>query len=338
MIIKRDLSLDILRGIALLCIILIHTSPSSIFLQQIRNFDVPLMVFLSGVSYILSCKKKSHFTYRAYFLKRFKRLILPTWIFLLIYFSFYHIVYFFFPVGENNFPPFKMFKCFVLMTDWYVWIIRIFFIIALVAPIIGYVSKRNYLRVLLTSFFTLFIFEFIPLNHEDSLLYYLGMTLPYIAIFSLGQIAIFAQRKSLLILSSIFFITYLFLAYYYYCETQAYQLTSIAKYPPKLYYTSYALAFTLFLFVFREQIYKYTGRLKMNAVMTFIGSHTLWIYFWHIIILLPALILPNFFIKFIVVVTLSTFITYLQVKLVNRILSQVQNPLVKKNLSILFLG
>lgn len=79
----RDISIDILRCIALIGIVVIHCEPESLWLRQIRNFDVPLMVFLSGVSYTLSIKDENTLIdggYLKYVIKRFKRLILPTWI------------------------------------------------------------------------------------------------------------------------------------------------------------------------------------------------------------------------------------------------------------------
>ena len=75
----RDISIDILRCIALIGIVVIHCEPESLWLRQIRNFDVPLMVFLSGVSYTLSIKDENTLIdggYLKYVIKRFKRLIL----------------------------------------------------------------------------------------------------------------------------------------------------------------------------------------------------------------------------------------------------------------------
>lgn len=46
---KRDRSIDLLRFIALTGIVIVYIHPSE-FWTQLRNFDVPLMVFLSGVS------------------------------------------------------------------------------------------------------------------------------------------------------------------------------------------------------------------------------------------------------------------------------------------------
>lgn len=58
----RDFSIDILRAIALMGIICVHIRPSS-FWAELRNFDVPMMVFLSGISFAISNNCKS-ITYR----------------------------------------------------------------------------------------------------------------------------------------------------------------------------------------------------------------------------------------------------------------------------------
>ena len=47
---KRDCSLDILRAIAIVGIFIAHTTHNNLLLQ-IRDFDVPLMVFISGIAY-----------------------------------------------------------------------------------------------------------------------------------------------------------------------------------------------------------------------------------------------------------------------------------------------
>ena len=75
----RDRRVDILRFIGLAMIILAHVSPPP-FLFQLRNFDVPLMVLLSAISYGLSYKPTE--TYPMYFWKRIKRLVFPVWLFL----------------------------------------------------------------------------------------------------------------------------------------------------------------------------------------------------------------------------------------------------------------
>ena len=76
---NRDKTIDLFRVIWLLAIILAHVSaPAVIF--QLRNFDVVLMVLLTGVSYELSTSKpKTLHQYLSYVYRRFKRLIIPTY-------------------------------------------------------------------------------------------------------------------------------------------------------------------------------------------------------------------------------------------------------------------
>ena len=78
----RDKKIDLLRFIGLMMIILAHTVPPK-FLAQVRNFDVPLMVFVSAVTFSKFQKKETYFSY---LYKRLKRLVLPVWVFLTFYF------------------------------------------------------------------------------------------------------------------------------------------------------------------------------------------------------------------------------------------------------------
>ncbi len=75
---QRNVTIDILRLCGLLLIMLAHVNPPNIIFQ-IRTFDVPMMVFVSGVSYYLS--KKANVDFFSYAYSRFKRLVLPVWIF-----------------------------------------------------------------------------------------------------------------------------------------------------------------------------------------------------------------------------------------------------------------
>lgn len=78
---KRDISIDLLRFVGLSCIIFAHINAPFV-LNQLRCFDVPLMLFVSG----LTCFGKSIPDYFYYMLNRAKRLLIPTWSFLFIWF------------------------------------------------------------------------------------------------------------------------------------------------------------------------------------------------------------------------------------------------------------
>ncbi len=124
---KRDPSIDFLRFVGISCIILAHSGiPKLLF--QLRNFDVPLMVFISGYCAInFSAKSDNLF---AYTMDRFLRLIIPTWIFLTLYFLI--------RMGSGSPVSIIDIKLSYLMIGGPVgvWIIRILFFMSLLTPLV----------------------------------------------------------------------------------------------------------------------------------------------------------------------------------------------------------
>ena len=79
----RDLRIDFLKFVGLVMIILAHSGPpGGIF--QLRNFDVPLMVFCSGFVFSYGV---SYSGYLSYVMARLQRLVIPVWFFLLFFFG-----------------------------------------------------------------------------------------------------------------------------------------------------------------------------------------------------------------------------------------------------------
>lgn len=81
MMINRDQNMDLLRFIGMLLLILAHVFPSS-RIYELRLFDVPLMLFVSGLVF---ARKNADFSWN-YLWHRCKRLVLPVWIFFAAYF------------------------------------------------------------------------------------------------------------------------------------------------------------------------------------------------------------------------------------------------------------
>lgn len=69
---ERDESIDLLRFVGLSLIILAHVSPPEV-LFNLRCFDVPLMLFVSGLTYA----GRSVDTGWRFLVHRFMRLIIP---------------------------------------------------------------------------------------------------------------------------------------------------------------------------------------------------------------------------------------------------------------------
>jgi len=128
---ERDIRYDLLRCIALLCIILAHVDPPK-WLFQLRNFDVPLMVVLSGAVFALS-PSAATLSYGQYVKKRVLRLAVPVWIFYIIYFAASILVSVLFHIALP-FTRSDVIGEFLFGGDGYSWIIGVFLMVALVAP------------------------------------------------------------------------------------------------------------------------------------------------------------------------------------------------------------
>ena len=93
---KRDYEVDVLRVLGIFLIILAHTSlkeKTNTLLFNLRNFDVVLLVFLSGLSSVHSLENvNSMGQYIEYITKRIRRLIIPGFSFITIYYLYIAIM------------------------------------------------------------------------------------------------------------------------------------------------------------------------------------------------------------------------------------------------------
>lgn len=133
---SRDNEIDLLRFLGLTMIILAHVNPPEL-LFQIRAFDVPLMLFVSGLAY---SGKQPDFSI-SFLYKRIKRLVFPVWIFLTVYFGLVLTMQHFgldFGVRKHH-----IIGSYTFMEGiGYVWIIRIFLIVSLLTPVLLFISNK----------------------------------------------------------------------------------------------------------------------------------------------------------------------------------------------------
>ena len=126
----RDLSIDLLRTIGILFIVLAHVDAPFI-IKQIRIFDVVLLVAVSGYVY------KEPKNYIKYIFKRMERLALPTWLFLTVFFFGLFLVEKILKIEVGGLNKETIISSY---TFWwgigFVWIIRIYLGVAIFGPII----------------------------------------------------------------------------------------------------------------------------------------------------------------------------------------------------------
>lgn len=339
---ERDLSIDILRCVGLFMIILAHVRPPGV-IAQIRNFDVPLMVFVSGLSFALSSGGRG---YLEYIYARVKRLVFPVWIFVTI---FYIVVFCFFPVFFAKYNSIDSYLNTLAFKDsingssdsiGYTWIIRIFLLIAVIAPLLKSItSSISQWGVLAFSVILLLLNQYLFSNNDhsgsgvlqDVFDNYLLPCLSYGAIFTLGVNHHKFNRlvKSIIVFFS--FILFVFFLFHYKAVHGAIVSTQEYKYPPSGYYLSYALMmiFTLSLFV-KKLAEKVGGRIKSFVV--FVSSNSIWIYLWHIPVVEYFIIADvhyNFVVKYIMACFIATVIMSIQVQIISGLRIKLSPPMFK---------
>ena len=142
------MDIDILKAIGVLCIILAHVNPPGVIFQ-IRNFDVVLMILLSAYLGLITYKKDNYFKY---IIKRFIRLVIPTWIFLFLFFLL-SIIFNIIPVDKKTIIESIAFGSGI----GYVWIIRIYLIVALLIPLCKRITEKYSKLVVILSTIALYI-------------------------------------------------------------------------------------------------------------------------------------------------------------------------------------
>lgn len=329
----RDCRIDILRLIALIGIVIAHIGPSD-FVMQLRNFDVPLMVILSAISFSLSYRKEN---YIKYCWKRVKRLIVPTWIFLSIYFL----------IFEEDDIITIITSYLLIWGIGYVWIIRVFFLTSVAAPLLYKFnnivqSNKKFLIVIFLLFVVSEGLILLSTNLVASNLIArtLFISYPYLIIFLFG-LRVPSLTKSEMV-KTILFYAVLFLAFGVILAliSDRIILTSEYKYPPRLYYIVFSFMGSLILYAMSDKIVTLINKFPqyIEYPLYWLSQHTLWIYLWHIIFVEYVKIYGSSFVRFIVVFCGASVLTYLQCLCLKYIYPMVKSEVVKKNCKIIFEG
>ena len=321
---NRDIRFDILRIMGLLCIFLAHSRPPEL-ISQLRNFDVALMVIVSGAVFGLSIQYRELGVW-TFWKRRVLRLVAPAWGFLFCFFVVSFII--FKAIGKAYpFSPEAVFKSFFLFYGNYIWIIRVFLLLAIVAPIFLKLTNRveSDLQFLVLLAAIYLFYELGYYFFKDINVFLIGLLvkegffylLPYGCILGLGLRLPALKRSQILSMSLIFFLIFCLLAKFN-SESGQFVPTQAHKYPPRLYYVSYAVSVSLLLYSLLMD-YKLMAKFSSDLVW-FMGASSMWIYLWHISILylldwaspLAPQWIQYFLVRLGIVIALSLTLTYLQ--------------------------
>ena len=278
---KRLRYIDFLKFIGLTGIIIAHVAPPA-WLMMARNFDVPFMVILSAILAEKSFQKHTdnQSSYIKYFFGRVRRLVIPTWIFLGMYFAIICVF-------TGKFFDLKYYIASFALTRYgigYVWIILIYLYSALLIPLFSKIklSKCGALFIILAYILYEVAYYFqigVENKFIETTFYYI---VPYGLLTYLGYNYSRIKKRQKYLIAVTAFLLFIGCGIYYWIQMGELQSTQIAKYPPRCYYLGYGIAISLLLlFIFENKNYKVFD----NKIICFISKHSMWIYLWHILIL-----------------------------------------------------
>ncbi len=336
----RSEKIDLLRFIGLAMIVLAHIDPP-FFIFQLRNFDVPLMLLVSGISFGLAYKQENYFSY---VWKRIKRLVFPVWIFLSFYFSLMLVTGH--PVLLPNAET--IYNSYLLLSGiGYVWIIRVFLLVALIAPLIWKLHSKTFSTPkyfsILIGIYILYEFMFVQITpYLNSLLGKIFaeqvlQIIPYAFLFALGLRLPSLTNKQVISLCCFALIMFIIIALYLNHGAGKFIPTQEFKYPPRIYYLSYALFVSILLWLSSDKILVKIKKLRLIKPLLFIAQNSIWIYLWHILFL--SIFHTPFYIKYFLVFGSASWLVFMQVYFVRQlVMPRLKNASFRKNINLLFTG
>lgn len=284
----RDPRIDVLRALGMGLLVIGHVGLPQPW-NQLRNFNVPLLALVAGLAFL---NARPQADYGSYVLHRAQRLLLPTWTFVSLFLLGLEVLNW--PLAR---PDARTVLGSYLLTGGigYLWIIKVFLGVALLAPWLqrwqlATASNARYLLGLLAALLTLegsrlgleLVLPDEPMRRLNQTLF---LALPYALVFALGlrlpQLSR-RQRMGLALGCGLGFAVY---ALALWQDHGAFVPTQAFKYPPRPYYLSYALTVALLLWECAPQVLRLFARLRLSGIMGFLAGHTLWVYFWHIVLL-----------------------------------------------------
>jgi peptidoglycan/LPS O-acetylase OafA/YrhL len=194
--------------------------------------------------------------------------------------------------GILSFSLFNVFCSFTLIgcAGIALWIIRILFLAAMVSPVLYSLNIKagkeiHFYSMLLGAylFYSVLLMVPDPANRYIDKMYdvFVLYNIPYLLIYFYGIRFVRFSRRTLKIHCAIALICFAGFGIYFYLQTGTFIPTQFFKYPPRIYWISYAVFAALAVYLLVTSDKYRLERLKENAIVRFIGSSTLWIFLWH---------------------------------------------------------
>lgn len=276
---NRHIEIDLLRGIAILAMILIHTTyyflsdPIALALWNYSQFAVPVFVFCSAFIFF----NKSYNFSLLYVFKRIKRLLIPYYVFAIFFIS---LVYFFEPKKVTT--TYLLKNILVIGGIDINWLVLLFIQFAIVFPLISYLFKKQELIFYAYCFLSIlsliyFVFQHTPIDYK------LVMWLPWSTIALYTWYVVKNENKKWFYKITIPFSFGAFLVLYFIQRMLSHPLyLQQNKYPPNLYFLSFGIFSITLLLYFAKYFFP---KNFIRSFFIFLSKYSYSIYFIHYCIL-----------------------------------------------------
>ncbi len=332
----RNINLDLMRFLGILIIMIAHASPPE-WLFQLRNFGTPLLIVISALTYA-EVYSERQIDLSTFYKKRLARLIIPAWIFLTFYFFMIFVASEFL---HRNYPfsPQKILESYTFYKGiGFVWIFKVYIILALLTPFSLKVStlktsNTKYFLFLLVLYIAyeyalMTLAPYIPQKLEGFFYTVFYIVVPYLILYLYGmRLGSFTNKQIIYVIITSFFL-FILLTSAKYIESGHFVPTQNFKYPPTIYYLSYAFFALNLVYLICRNLLIFDKNIKSTIV--WLSSNSLWIYLWHIM----ALFLWGFLIgsitesflgflaKVCFILTFGIIMTHIQVFIVKKVASK----------------
>ncbi len=281
----RYYEIDVLRGLGILAIILIHVSayflkdPLAKFVWDYSQFTVQTFVFVSGYLFFLKNPLENRKTFWSYLKKRARRLLIPYWSFLVFYFAIIAV----FSLGTLTPEFFIRWLTLTTTGNELNWFVVLFLQFVILLPLLSYWAKNRKWLFYLYSLFALSS-SLLLLGYNIPLNYKLTMWLPWSLILIVSWYTARYEKRRWFYPVAIVGSFFIFFVLRYRLQILDHSLSFYDnKYPPNLYFLSYGIWVTLLLLWL-------SGRGVFSAKwfqksITFLGVHSYSIFFVHFLII-----------------------------------------------------
>lgn len=347
---QRDDSIDFLRFLGAIAIMLAHADPPT-WLAQLRNFGTPMLIIVSALSVVVVFRNRPFVT--ADFLRRrLPRVALPPWLFLTAFFGAALVVA---DVLGKPFP----FTSDVVVGSYaltsgigYLWVFKVYVIVALLTPVMirfkEVMPNRAIYFAIIIGVYAGYEALYALLQarvHDDNVMAFVDDTLivglPYAVLFAYGLQLEELSVPTVMWISLGALLTFASFAVIKFQATGHFVLTQAFKYPPRLYYLSYALFCINNLYLLSKSAF--VARLPTQTIR-WVSTNLMWIYLWHIpgISVWDRLVGPThgnlglFSLKLVFIIGFGVSITFVQKRVVAALCSL--RPGRVSSLASVFLG